>query len=210
MQIDFYGDLTCHWCYLGWQRLHAALMMRPDLHVSLHYRPYQLNPDVPLEGMDRTAYLLQKFSTPERVQDVLLAGELALKADGINAHLSRMSVTAHAGLAHRLLCLAQNAGRLDAYIQAVFVAVFVQLKNISQPSVLVQIAQEVGLNMQDVRHSLTALSPPAWLTESQQQAQQLGIRAVPHIVLNHRYSLAGAHDAIAFLPLLDLCAMEEA
>ena len=66
MQIDFIADVVCPWCYLGWRRLEKALALRPDLQATVTWRPYQLDPTLPEEGVDRKAYYAAKFPDPER------------------------------------------------------------------------------------------------------------------------------------------------
>ena len=67
MQIDFIADVVCPWCYLGWRRLEKALALRPDLQATVTWRPYQLDPTLPEEGVDRKAYYAAKF--PDLLND---------------------------------------------------------------------------------------------------------------------------------------------
>lgn len=204
MKIDFYGDLTCPWCHLGWRRLMAALSTRAEAREAVRWRPYQLNPDIPVTGIDRNEYLLRKFGNTERVREVLHAVENAMRGDGIHVNLHRIRVTSNTYLGHRLMLLAQPAKKTDQLLNEFFVAYFVQGRDIGDPVVLREIAQLAGLNARTVEGQLTSHDPHPGIAESEQEARQVGIRAVPYYLFDGKYSIAGAHDPIAFMPLIDL------
>lgn len=210
MKLDFYGDLTCPWCYLGWQRLHAALAASDTPAKRIHWKPYQLNPDIPVTGIDRGEYLTQKFGNPERIKEVLLAIENAMKNDGILVNLHRIRVISNTYLAHRLMLLAESAGKSGLFLDACFIAYFVQGKDIGDPDILRELAHQTGLNMPACEQELGSTTPHPRITRSENEARQLGIRAVPYILFNNRYSIAGAHDPIAFTPLIELASLSKA
>ncbi len=205
MRIDFYGDLTCPWCHLGWRRLVAALANRPQAQLQVHWRPYQLNPDVPANGIDRQEYMLRKYSNAERVREVLHAIEVAMRADGIHVNLHRIKVTSNTYLGHRLMLLAEAEGKAGVLLNEFFVAYFVQGRDIGDPLVLKELAHLAGLNMEAATREITSTEPLPIITQSEQEARQMGVRAVPYFLFDGKYSIAGAHDPVAFLPLIDLC-----
>ena len=61
MQIDIISDVVCPWCFIGKRRLEKALVMRPEVEAAITWRPFQLNPDMPAEGMARADYIATKF-----------------------------------------------------------------------------------------------------------------------------------------------------
>ncbi len=205
MRIDFYGDLTCPWCHLGWRRLVAALANRPQAQLQVHWRPYQLNPDVPANGIDRQEYMLRKYSNAERVREVLHAIEVAMRADGIHVNLHRIKVTSNTYLGHRLMLLAEAEGKAGVLLNEFFVAYFVQGRDIGDPLVLKELAHLAGLNMEAASREISSTEPLPSIAQSEQEARQMGVRAVPYFLFDGKYSIAGAHDPVAFLPLIDLC-----
>lgn len=205
MRIDFYGDLTCPWCHLGWRRLVAALANRPQAQLQVHWRPYQLNPDVPANGIDRQEYMLRKYSNAERVREVLHAIEVAMRADGIHVNLHRIKVTSNTYLGHRLMLLAEAEGKAGVLLNEFFVAYFVQGRDIGDPLVLKELAHLAGLNMEAATREISSTEPLPSIAQSEQEARQMGVRAVPYFLFDGKYSIAGAHDPVAFLPLIDLC-----
>jgi len=207
MQIDFFGDLSCPWCHLGWRRLRTALESRPQAQATIRWRPFQLNPDIPLTGIDRSDYQLRKFGNIERVREVQTAIENAMRNDGIAIHLDRIRVTPHTYLAHRLMLLAEKHNQLDATMTRLFMAYFLEGRNIGDPQVLEEEGRAANLPSADITALLNDHSGavPPEIAESEAEARQLGIKAVPFFLFDRQYSLAGAHDPIGFLPLIDLC-----
>lgn len=203
MQIDFYADLTCPWCHLGWRRLQQALAQR-TAPVTINWKPYQLNPDIPVTGMDRQEYLLRKFANNERVREVMAAIETAMRADGIHVNLHRIKTMSNTYLGHRLMLLAAKADKMDELLNEFFVAYFVQGKDVGDISVLKTMAEAAGLDTTAVERELGRHDPDPLITQSEHDARQLGIRAVPFILFDNKYSIAGAHDPVAFLPLIEL------
>lgn len=221
MKIDFYGDLTCPWSHLGWRRLSASLAQRGLAPMEcLRWCPYQLNPDLPAEGIDRADYLLRKFGNAERVRDLIDTIEAAMHSDGLHVNLNRIRTMPNSALAHRLMLLAQEHKKTDALLQEIFIAYFVMGLDIGEPNILRDTAQKVRLPVKRIEEVLSAsisASPPAStsapaphseLALYEEQANKLGIRAVPFALFNNTYSIAGAHDAIAFGPLIDLCCLD--
>jgi predicted DsbA family dithiol-disulfide isomerase len=204
MQIDFYADLTCPWCHLGWRRLQQALAQRAGPAVDINWKPYQLNPDIPVTGMDRQEYLLRKFANTERVREVMAAIETAMRADGVHVNLHRIKTMSNTYLGHRLMLLASKSGKMDNLLNEFFVAYFVQGKDVGDSAVLKAIAEAAGLDAKATERELHRHDPDPIITQSEHDARQLGIRAVPYMLFDGKYSIAGAHDPVAFLPLIEL------
>ena len=70
VEIDVFSDPVCPWCFIGKRRLAAALEQRPDIDARIRWRTFQLNPDMPPEGMERQTYLSAKFGGPERASEI--------------------------------------------------------------------------------------------------------------------------------------------
>ena len=70
MHIEIIFDAVCPWCYIGKRRLEKALALRPHIRATAQWRPFLLNPEMPPEGIDRTAYLIRKFGGEARVRHV--------------------------------------------------------------------------------------------------------------------------------------------
>ena len=123
MQIDIYSDIVCPWCYVGKRRLERALTsVGGDRRVT--WRPFQLNPTMPLDGMDRTAYLKAKFGSLEhfgRMEEQLLA---AGQEEKIPFAFDKIQRTANTFAAHRLAWYAAQHGRQDKWWRISFAHIF--------------------------------------------------------------------------------------
>ena len=96
LRIDIVSDAVCPWCYIGKRQLERALttLAQEGLHFSVHWNPFQLNPDMPKEGRDRAAYRAQKFGSPERVRE--MDERVTGAAANVGLRLPPGSDTAHA------------------------------------------------------------------------------------------------------------------
>jgi len=99
---------------------------------------------------------------------------------------------------------AQRRHKADVLLGEIFVAYFVQGHDIGDPAVLKQIALKAGLDERLVDAELARHDPDPDILASEQDARQLGIRAVPYVLFDGKYSIAGAHDPVAFMPLIDI------
>jgi predicted DsbA family dithiol-disulfide isomerase len=148
VRIDIVSDVICPWCYIGKRQLERALatLEREGLRFSVHWNPFQLNPDMPKEGRDRIAYRVQKFGSAERARelDERVAGAAANA--GLSFRQDLMLRTPNTLDAHRLIWLAGREGMQDAVVEALFVAYFTQGRDVGDHAVLADCAAEVGMD----------------------------------------------------------------
>lgn len=185
LEIQVTYDFICPWCWIGHEHLKAALR-EADLAVAptVKYLPYELNPTMPKDGIDRKAYRSAKFGSWARSQamdaDVTLAGKRA----GVEFNYDRVTVTPNTRLAHRLMFLAQskgNAARTEALFEAVFSAYFSEGRNIGMAEVLVSLAEGTGFDADEVRSFLATNDGEREVVADELRAGATGIRSVPTI-----------------------------
>lgn len=210
MLIEVYADLICPWCYIGKHRLDRAMAERPAFAFDRRWRPFELNPDMPPQGMDRLAYLAAKFGGQERARQVHAVIEDTARRDGIPIALDSARRTPSTLDAHRLVRLAESLGRAEAVVDLLFRAYFVEGLDLGDRDLLAERAGLAGLDPVETRRFLAAEDETAAVRAAESAARQLGIQAVPCYVFDRRYALAGAQEPVAFLPLLDLAAGGEA
>ena len=191
MQIDIYSDIVCPWCYVGKRRLERALAsVGGDVHVT--WRPFQLNPTMPLEGMDRTTYLKTKFGSLEvfgSMKEQLLA---AGAEEGIPFAFEKIQRTPNTFAAHRLVWCSALQGKQDEVVESLFRSYFVEGKNIGDLTTLAHAAAEAGLDRTEIEEFLAGDKGTAEVKAEETVGRRLGIRGVPYFVLNGRISLSGA------------------
>lgn len=204
MRIDIYADVICPWCYIGRQRLARALDRRPALRPQIHWQPFQLNPDMPVGGMERGLYLAAKFGGVEQARQVYGMIAATAEQDGIALALDRVRRTPNTLAAHRLVAFAAESGLQDRLVDVLHRAYFQAGADIGDLDVLADCAASAGLERATVAEFLAGDGLAAAVRTADAKARQLGIQAVPFFVFDRRYAMAGAQSPDAFLPLLDL------
>ena len=208
MQIDIISDVVCPWCYIGKRRLERALaefaVRAPHVVPERRWHPFELNPDLPAEGVDRAQYLASKFGGAERAAAVYArvraAGEsvgLALDFDGI----ARQPNTRDA---HRLLAWAseQSLAVADHLAEVLFRAYFTERRFVGDPEVLVALASDVGLDGGEARAMLASDAHRGAIEALEQRAHGLGVTGVPFFIFADRLAVSGAQTPEVMLEAL--------
>ncbi|MBI5317768.1 MAG: DsbA family oxidoreductase [Nitrospirae bacterium] len=193
ISIEIYSDVICPWCYVGKRRLERALgQLRDRAQAQIDWRPFQLNPTMPLDGIDRTAYLKAKFGSLEnfgRMKEQLLA---AGEEDELPFAFDKIQRTPNTFAAHRLVWYAAQQGKQDQVVEALFCAYFLEGKNIGDVKTLVRVAGEAGLDRTETEHFLASDNGTVEVEGEEAVGRRLGIRGVPYFVFNGRISISGA------------------
>jgi predicted DsbA family dithiol-disulfide isomerase len=206
MHIDIVADLVCPWCFVGKRRLERALALRPDFMATLSWRAFQLNPDIPSEGIPHVLYLSAKFGNP-RMRERLYASVCAAgRGVGIEFALHRIRRSPNTLRAHRLIRLAAGEGAADPVVEALFRAYFLEGLDIGDIETLAAIASRTGFDQAGVRRYLVSELGSSEVRAEEQRARQLGIHAVPYFVVERGYAISGAQEPEMFLPLFDIAA----
>ncbi|MEO1293562.1 MAG: DsbA family oxidoreductase, partial [Pseudomonadota bacterium] len=146
--LDILSDPICPWCYIGKARLESALGKRAaaeaPVALDLQWRPFQLNPEMPADGMDRRAYLEAKFGGKEGAVRVYSAIQSAAEEDGLEIAFDKIERTPNTIDAHRLIRWARIDNAQNAVVDALFRRYFVEGDDISNPEVLTETAIAAG------------------------------------------------------------------
>ena len=209
MLIEIFADLVCPWCYIGKNRLTKALADRLTLSPTIRWLPFQLNPDMPLAGMDRNAYLSLKFGSPERAFQVSTMLEQTAERDGISLNLARIKRTPNTIDAHRLVRFASRSMPEDPMVNQLMARYFIEGDDISDHDVLIDVATQSGLDATATKDFLNSNDERAPVRNSDLRARRLGIHAVPCFIIDQRYAIAGAHETETFDPLFDLSLLNQ-
>ena len=147
LPVTMTSDFICPWCFIGERRLLRAIESLPaGVHVDLSYRPFELNPDMPAEGLARREYRTAKFGSWARSQAMDAQVAAVGEADGIAFNYDRVARTPNTLVAHRLMWLAAIEGTDQMrFGDRLFTAFFTEGLNLSDKAVLRRIATEGGL-----------------------------------------------------------------
>lgn len=193
--IDVVSDMVCPWCYLGKARLDLALAeVQDEISVDINWRPYQLNPDYPPEGVDQKAELEKKLGGKERVDQIHGTLTELGKEVGIDYNFDAINVGPNTLDAHRLSLWAHSEGRelQDKIVTALFKANFEEGRNIGDHAVLIDIAGENGMDRELVRRLLNSDADKDTIKAEIDAAQQMGVSGVPFFILDQKYAVSGA------------------
>jgi predicted DsbA family dithiol-disulfide isomerase len=203
LKIDVYADIACPWCYIGEKRLEQALSMRPDVEVELRWRPFQLRPEMPKEGVPWTEFEVQKFGGHEKAQQIFARVTATGAEDGIDFRFDKIQLAPNTLDAHRLVLLAREHGLEWEAVDALYAAHFTEGRDVSDIDTLVAVADTLGLAAGVARGYLLSDRNTEVVMESQEEAYSVGVQGVPFYVFDDRYALSGAQPVETFLWALD-------
>jgi predicted DsbA family dithiol-disulfide isomerase len=192
--IDIVSDVMCPWCFIGKRNLEAAIAALDGISVSLHWRPYQLDPTLPKEGKDRKTYLADKFGGIERADELHENIVKAGTAAGIAFDFNAIRVSPNTLDAHRLIHWAGGEGQevQNRIVERLFSMYFSEGRNIGSADTLVEAAGDAGMDREIVSGLLAGDADRETVRTSIAQAQSMGVRGVPFFILDNRYAISGA------------------
>ncbi|MFC3225855.1 DsbA family oxidoreductase [Marinibaculum pumilum] len=207
--IDIISDTVCPWCLIGKRRFERALAQRPDLDVQIDWRPYQLNPEMPREGVDRKAYLEAKFGGPERAQQIYDNIRDAGAEENIDFDFAAIPKTPNTLDSHRLIRWAASAGVQDLVVERLFQAYFENGEDIGDRQVLLGIAEEAGMDRGLVAELLEDEADTDLIRKEDALARQMGVEGVPCFIIDRKYVVSGAQDPEVFLKAFEMAENDE-
>jgi predicted DsbA family dithiol-disulfide isomerase len=196
-RLDIVSDAICPWCYIGKRQLERAqpILGEEGLRFSVHWNPFQLNPDMPREGVDRRAYRTAKFGSWERSQELDARVAEAAAAVGLTFRLDRLQRTPNTVDAHRLVWLAGEQGVQDAAMEAVFRAYFTEGGDLGDRELLADCAAAAGMERDAVFGFLAGEALESEVREADRTAREAGVNGVPSFFLDGYGLFSGALPA---------------
>ncbi|MGH6609135.1 MAG: DsbA family oxidoreductase [Burkholderiaceae bacterium] len=206
LSVDIISDVVCPWCYIGKRKLEVAFAQRADAEpAAVRWLAFQLNPDIPAEGVDRRSYLERKFGGPERAKQIYARVKAAGDEVGIAFDFDRIKRQPNTVNAHRLLAWAQetNSAASDALVERLFRAYFVEGADIGEIDTLANLAGDAGFDAAEARAWLASDSGRAEVQAEERHARALGVSGVPFFVFNQRLAVSGAQPPEVLLDAIE-------
>ena len=197
LTIDVVSDVVCPWCYLGKKRLDRAIAnVADDLAVAVTFRPYQLNPDMPPEGVDHKKHLADKLGGAEAVDRAHATLTGLGREDGIEFDFAGVKISPNTLDAHRLLRWAMIEGPevQNRVALALFKAYFEQGRNVGDRVVLLDIAEKSGMDRAVVTALFSAGADVDSVKEEIGMAREMGVTGVPCFIIDNKYAVMGAQS----------------
>ncbi len=203
MQLDVVIDVVCPWCYLGKRQLDKAMELRPEAISEIRYRPYQLGPDTPAEGVDREEYYKKKFGDSPQLkagrERLLAVGETL----GIKFDFESKCTIGNTMDAHRLIRWAYSKGVQREVADRIMQLYFEECINIADHEVLISVAVENGMDGDLVRELLASDKDKDAVRAEVLNAQQMGVQGVPMFIFDSRAGVSGAQEANVLVGVMD-------
>jgi predicted DsbA family dithiol-disulfide isomerase len=192
IKLDIMSDPICPWCYIGKAHLDRALEAHPDHPFEIEWHPFQLNPEMPAEGMDRRAYLEGKFGGKEAAVRAYAPVVEHAEKTGLKINFEDMQRTPNTLNAHRLIHWAGIEGRQTAAVSALFKAYFVDARDIGSLDVLADIADSIEMDASVVMRLLNTDADMQEIRDRDAHSREMGINSVPTFIVGGRHAVPGA------------------
>lgn len=203
VKLDIVSDPVCPWCYIGKALLDRALAERPDHPFVIEWHPFQLNPDMPRDGMDRRAYLEAKFGGKEAAVAAYQPVAEKAREAGIEIDFEAMQRTPNTLDAHRLIHWAGIEGKQEAVAMAFFAAYFTEGRDIGDAEVLTDIADSADMDGAVVAKLLASDADEASIRTRDAQFREMGISSVPTYIVAAQHAVPGAQEPALWLKVMD-------
>jgi len=199
IKVDVVSDVACPWCYVGKRRLESALKEWKGAPIEVNWHPYQLDPSMREEGMDRDTYLTSKFGSIDRVQEMTDRLTETGKTVGIDFDFGDNWLAVNTLQMHQLLNVAREEGFGIEMKERFLAAYFEETQHLNKPEVLYAIAKEFGWDQEKVDSIINDQKIAEAVKAEISHYQQRGVSGVPFFVINDEFGISGAQPVEAFL-----------
>ena len=190
--LDIISDPICPWCYIGKANLDRALESAPDHPFEIEWHPFQLNPGMPLGGVDRAEYLEAKFGGKAKAVEIYARVEQAARDAGLAIDFSSIKTMPNTLNAHRLIHWAGLEGRQTAIVAALFRAYWREGRDIGDAATLTDIAEAAGMDRALTQRLLATVEDAEAIKARDIHARERGVTGVPCFIIGNQYVVSGA------------------
>jgi predicted DsbA family dithiol-disulfide isomerase len=203
MRIDIFSDTICPWCYLGKRRFELALATRPQYEPRVTWRPFELNPDLPWQGVELAAYLAARGGDPAQLAEARAALVRHGDAVGLQFRFDLIERLPNTRRSHLLIAHAGRRGLQSVVMERVMRGYFEEGCDIGDIEQLVRLGVEAGLSERETRSAVILREGQDGVVAAERHAAALGITGVPTFMFDRQYTLSGAQDVATLGGVLD-------
>lgn len=208
LPISIVSDIVCPWCFIGHRRLDEALSQLPDLEVAIDWRPYQLNPHLPRQGVSYREHYARKFGRGSGAVRARL--EEAGASAGIDFQFELIETIPNTLAAHTVISWATPGPVRTAVVERLFEGYFLEGKAMGDPAVLAELAGEAGLDSTEVAERLGRDDDRQLIAAEADANRRSGITGVPFFVIGEKYPIPGAQSAETMVRVIERVLKREA
>jgi predicted DsbA family dithiol-disulfide isomerase len=212
MKVEIWSDVMCPFCYIGKRKFEAALgEFKNKENIEIVWKSFQLNADLKTDPSKNTIQHLAETKgwTMEYTRNTINYVMDMASGVGLNYDFDK-AVVANSFDAHRFIQFAKTKGKGDAAEEVLFKAYFTEGKNTADHTILIQLAQDIGLESEAVKTMLNSTEFTNEVNHDVAEAQQIGVTGVPFFVVDRKYAVSGAQDSKVFLETLEKAWKEHA
>jgi predicted DsbA family dithiol-disulfide isomerase len=206
--IDIVSDVACPWCYVGKKHLEKALSQLPNKKVTINWHPFELDPTIPAEGIDRETYFTNKFGSMDRFDSMTQRLKQVGKNAGIDFKFDQMTAAIRTLPLHQLIHVANKEG-FGAYLKEAFLAAYFEkgldLRKIEN---ITQVLEPFGWEQAKIKSIMEDQQIAYWVTQEIRHYQNLGVTGVPFFIFNNKYGVSGAQPPEAFIEMIEKMELE--
>jgi predicted DsbA family dithiol-disulfide isomerase len=203
MRIDVFSDTICPWCYLGKRRFELALAARPQYEPRVSWRPFELNPDLPWDGVERAGVLAAKMGGPAQIADNHAALKLLGEAVGLEFRFDLIARLPNTRRSHLLIAHAARHDLQGEAAERVLQAYFEEGCDIGDVEELVRLGVEIGLSERETRSAVVLREGQDGVVAAERHATVLGITGVPTFIFDGKYTISGAQEIETLIGIFD-------
>ncbi|MFN8181159.1 MAG: DsbA family oxidoreductase [Bacteroidota bacterium] len=205
MKVEIWSDVQCPFCYIGKRHFEQAMAQFAHAgQIEVEWHSFQLDPDLPKPAshLNIYQYLAERKGISVQQSESMHASVTQMaKNAGLDYHFEK-AVVANSFDAHRLIQFAKTKGLGDAAEERLFHAYFTEGKDLCDGAVLLQLAQEIGLNEAESKSVIDGNAYREAVLADVREAEQIGISGVPFFVFDRKYAVSGAQPSNVFLSAL--------
>ncbi len=199
LKIDIISDVVCPWCYIGKRRLEKAIEQVADrIDISIEYYPFELNPEMPAEGRNQRDYLVKKFGSETKYEQITGHVTATAAQEGLVFDFAKQKVSPNTRQSHRLIYFAKQHGKQLEMKEALMKAYFTEGVDLTKVENLVDVASSIGLNSAEVNAFLVSNDGLIEVLAEEKLNTQRGISGVPFFIINNQYGVSGAQPSEVF------------
>ena len=195
IQLDIYSDPICPWCYIGTIHLERALETLNENPFNIKWHPFQLNPEMPKNGMDRKKYLEQKFGSISGFASAYRPVIEHTKNFNIDLKLDKIQTTPNTMNAHRIINWAVLEDCQNKIVSELFKAYFVNGLDLGNNNILAKLASKYFMDEKSILRLLNSDNDISKIIDADRTARRMGIKAVPMFIVADQYAVSGAQTA---------------
>ncbi|TGM72759.1 DsbA family oxidoreductase [Leptospira mtsangambouensis] len=202
--IDIVSDVACPWCYVGKKKLELALQTVGDqILPQVRWRPFQLSPEIPEEGIDYKEHLTQKFGSLDRLDGAWQRLTDIGKSVGIPFRFEDIPKATNTLVLHALVAGLSTLEEQAKLVDLFFSANFTEGKDLTDKETIWKVAEPLYKD----RDKFDAIFSDPELKENIRQEilyyHQNGISGVPYFIIGGKYAVSGAQDPSVFVEVIE-------